>query len=37
LVRFAKTNFPLTKHLTLAELPEEEFALQFPVREAAHV
>jgi hypothetical protein len=36
-VRFAKTNFPLTKHLTLAELPEEEFALQFPVREAAHV
>lgn len=35
--RFAKTNFPLTKHLTLAELPEEEFALQFPVREGAHV
>jgi hypothetical protein len=35
--RFAKTNFPIAKHLTLAELPEEEFALQFPVREAAHV
>jgi hypothetical protein len=35
--RFAKTNFPIAKHLTLAELPEEEFAAQFPVREAAHV
>ena len=35
--RFAKTNFPLAKHLTLAELPEAEFALQFPVRRASDV
>ena len=27
--RFAKTNFPLAKHLTLAELPDAEFGEQF--------